>query len=109
MAAIAITLVDVAVWGPIIFITGVTGAFLRAFAIVMVAATLASLLVSFALTPLIASRWLRAGTSGEGRRTRHGPSHALVSPRPSLLTRLARFWEPAYLAFERLYARTLHW
>ena len=60
MAAIAITLVDVAVWGPIVFITGITGAFLRAFAIVMVAATLASLLVSFTLTPLIASRWLRA-------------------------------------------------
>src|SRR5262245_6468670 len=89
MAAIAITLVDVAVWGPIIVITGITGAFLRAFAIVMVAATLASLLVSFTLTPLIASRWL---TSGHER---------------GLLARLGGFWEPAYLAFERLYARSL--
>ena len=61
MAAIAITLVDVAVWGPIIFMTGIIGAFLRGFAIVMVAATLASLLVSFTLTPLIASRWLAVG------------------------------------------------
>ena len=58
MAAIAITLVDVAVWGPILVITGLVGAFLRNFAIVIVAATLASLLVSFTLTPLIASRWL---------------------------------------------------
>ena len=67
MAAIAITLVDVAVWGPIIFITGVTGAFLRNFAIVMVAATLASLLVSFTLTPLIASRWLQPAAQRRSR------------------------------------------
>src|SRR5687768_16670953 len=95
MAAIAITLVDVAVWGPIIFITGITGAFLRAFAIVMVAATLASLLVSFTLTPLIASRWLRSGSQHEAK--------------PSLLGRFARIFEPSYLWLEHAYRRTLHW
>jgi HAE1 family hydrophobic/amphiphilic exporter-1 len=94
LAAIAITLVDVAVWGPIIFITGITGAFLRNFAVVMVAATLASLLVSFTLTPLLASRWLNTGA--------HGASRGLVG-------QLAAFWEPAYVAFERLYARLLGW
>ncbi|MFN8524390.1 MAG: efflux RND transporter permease subunit [Chloroflexota bacterium] len=93
LAAIAITLVDVAVWGPILFISGVTGAFLRNFSIVMVAATLASLLVSFTLTPLIASRWLSAGSAHA-----RGP-----------LARLAACWEPAYIAFERLYARVLSW
>src|SRR6266496_4603629 len=61
LAAIAITLVDVAVWGPVIFMSGIVGAFLHNFAIVMVAATLASLLVSFTLTPLVASRWLKSG------------------------------------------------
>jgi HAE1 family hydrophobic/amphiphilic exporter-1 len=95
MAAIAITLVDVAVWGPIIFISGVTGAFLRNFALVMVAATLASLLVSFTLTPLVASRWLRAGGRGAGSR--------------SGLARLARFWEPAYERVEAGYRRLLGW
>jgi HAE1 family hydrophobic/amphiphilic exporter-1 len=95
MAAIAITLVDVAVWGPIIFITGITGAFLRAFAIVMVAATLASLLVSFTLTPLIASRWLKTGAP-------HGGS-------PSLLGRIARLFEPSYLWLEARYKTALHW
>ena len=95
MAAIAITLVDVAVWGPIIFITGITGAFLRAFAIVMVAATLASLLVSFTLTPLIASRWLKSGSQHEET--------------PTLLGRFARIFEPSYLWLERAYRRTLHW
>ena len=94
MAAIAITLVDVAVWGPIIFISGVTGAFLRNFAIVMVAATLASLLVSFTLTPLIASRWL----AGHG----HGG-------KPGLFGRFARIFEPGYQALERGYRHLLHW
>ena len=95
MAAIAITLVDVAVWGPIIFISGITGAFLRAFAIVMVAATLASLLVSFTLTPLIASRWLRSGSQDERK--------------PSLLGRFARIFEPPYQRLERGYRKFLHW
>jgi hydrophobic/amphiphilic exporter-1 (mainly G- bacteria), HAE1 family len=95
MAAIAITLVDVAVWGPIIFISGITGAFLRAFAIVMVAATLASLLVSFTLTPLIASRWLKSGSQDEAK--------------PSLLGRFARLFEPGYNRMERGYRVFLHW
>jgi HAE1 family hydrophobic/amphiphilic exporter-1 len=95
MAAIAITLVDVAVWGPNLVITGLVGAFLRNFALVIVAATLASLLVSFTLTPLIASRWL---SSGDG----HGGQKGLIG-------RIASFWEPAYHLLERLYHRALAW
>ena len=95
MAAIAITLVDVAVWGPILVITGLVGAFLRNFALVIVAATLASLLVSFTLTPLIASRWLSAGDGHGGKK--------------GLIGRIASFWEPAYRLLERVYARTLGW
>ncbi|MCC7369530.1 MAG: efflux RND transporter permease subunit [Chloroflexi bacterium] len=91
MAAIAITMVDVAVWGPIIVLSGIVGAFLRSFAIVMVAAVLASLVVSFTLTPLIASRWLAAV---EGR---------------SFLTRIAQSWEPLYQRMARGYARLLSW
>jgi HAE1 family hydrophobic/amphiphilic exporter-1 len=91
LAAIAITLVDVAVWGPILLMTGLTGAFLKNFSIVMVSATLASLLVSFTLTPLVASRWLAAG---EDR---------------SWLARLAAFWEPLYRVTERGYVRLLYW
>ena len=98
LAAIAITLVDVAVWGPIIFMTGIVGAFLRNFAIVMVAATLASLLVSFTLTPLIASRWLSAVRSDKGSRGRL-----------SLLARFARIFEPLYQGMERAYRGLLHW
>jgi HAE1 family hydrophobic/amphiphilic exporter-1 len=106
MAAIAITLVDVAVWGPIVFMSGIVGAFLRNFAVVMVAATLASLLVSFTLTPLIASRWLRASRSE--RESGRAGERRKESPRP-FLVRLATFWEPAYRAVERGYGRALPW
>ncbi len=96
MAAIAITLVDVAVWGPIVFMTGIVGAFLRNFALVMVAATLASLLVSFTLTPMVASRWLRAGKhDGSGSR--------------GLVGRIGRIFEPIYLRLEGVYKVALHW
>ncbi len=56
-AAIAITLVDVIVFLPIVFMSGIVGAYLREFASVVVIATLFSLLVSFTLTPMLAARW----------------------------------------------------
>ena len=56
-AAIAITLVDVVVFTPIAFMSGIVGSFLREFALVIVVATLFSLLVSFTLTPLLAAHW----------------------------------------------------
>ena len=56
-AAIAITLVDVAVFAPIAFTGGIVGAFMREFGLVVVFATAFSLLVSLTLTPLLAARW----------------------------------------------------
>ncbi|MDQ2679424.1 MAG: efflux RND transporter permease subunit [Candidatus Eremiobacteraeota bacterium] len=56
-AAIAITLVDVVVFLPIAFLSGIVGQFLKEFAAVVVVATLFSLFVSFTLTPLLAAKW----------------------------------------------------
>jgi len=56
-AAIAITMVDVIVFLPIAFLSGIVGAYLKEFAVVVVIATLFSLLVSFTLTPLLAAKW----------------------------------------------------
>jgi HAE1 family hydrophobic/amphiphilic exporter-1 len=56
-AAIAITLVDVVVFLPIAFLSGIVGKYMKEFGIVIVVATLFSLLVSFTLTPLLAGRW----------------------------------------------------
>jgi HAE1 family hydrophobic/amphiphilic exporter-1 len=67
LAALTITMVDVAVYLPIALITGIAGDFLRPFALVVAAATLTSLVVSFTLTPLLASKLVTLGsTSQEG-------------------------------------------
>jgi hydrophobic/amphiphilic exporter-1 (mainly G- bacteria), HAE1 family len=59
-AALAITLVDVVVYLPIAFLSGMVGQFFKEFGGSIVIATLFSLLVSFTLTPMLASRWLTA-------------------------------------------------
>jgi HAE1 family hydrophobic/amphiphilic exporter-1 len=56
-AAVAITLVDVVVFLPIAFMSGIVGKYMIEFGIVVVVATLVSLLVSFTLTPMLAARW----------------------------------------------------
>ncbi|SDM40617.1 efflux RND transporter permease subunit [Siphonobacter aquaeclarae] len=55
--ALAITLVDVVVFVPLALTGGLIGNILREFSLVVVFSTLMSLLVSFTLTPLLASRF----------------------------------------------------
>lgn len=57
-AAVAITLVDVVVYAPMGFMTGVVGQFFKEFGITIVIATLLSLAVSFTLTPMLAAFWI---------------------------------------------------
>jgi HAE1 family hydrophobic/amphiphilic exporter-1 len=54
--ALAITLVDVVVFSPVMFIEGTISDILRQFSAVVVVSTLMSLLVCFTLTPWLASR-----------------------------------------------------
>ncbi len=56
-AAFAITLIDVAVFLPIALMNGIVGEFMREFALVIVFATVFSLLVAYTLTPLLSARW----------------------------------------------------
>jgi len=55
--AMAITLVDVVVFLPLALTSGLIGNILREFSLVVVFSTLMSLLVSFTITPLLASRF----------------------------------------------------
>jgi len=57
--ALAITLVDVVVFVPMILVGGIVGGLLREFSGVIVTATLLSLFVSFTLTPMLAARFSR--------------------------------------------------
>ncbi len=67
MAAIAITMADVVVYTPIAFMSAASiGQLFRQYGLTVVAATLFSLLMSFTLTPMLASRWLRHN-EGPGR------------------------------------------
>jgi HAE1 family hydrophobic/amphiphilic exporter-1 len=88
LAAVTITFVDVVVYLPIaVMVSGVPAQFLRPFAIVIAVATLASLLVSFTLTPLLASRFLKP-ESPEDR---------------SPLARFGRVWDRGFVWLEERY------
>jgi len=59
LAVLATSLSLIAVFLPVVFLAGIPGRFLRAFGITMSVAIAVSLFVSFTLTPMLASRWLR--------------------------------------------------
>ena len=77
-AAVAITLTDVVVYGPTAFLTGNVGQLFREFGLTITAATLISLFISFTLTPMLASRWLkpRALPGGKPQPDGAGPDGA---------------------------------
>ncbi|TAE00566.1 MAG: efflux RND transporter permease subunit [Bacteroidetes bacterium] len=57
--AIGITLVDVVVFVPLSLLSGIVGNIMREFAIVVLVSTLMSLFVSFTITPMLASRFIK--------------------------------------------------
>ncbi|HRI59458.1 MAG TPA: efflux RND transporter permease subunit, partial [Saprospiraceae bacterium] len=62
--AMAITMVDVVVFLPLVFVDGIAGDIVREFAGVIVVSTLLSLLVCFTLTPMMAARFSKHETPG---------------------------------------------
>jgi HAE1 family hydrophobic/amphiphilic exporter-1 len=89
MAAIAITMADVVVYTPLAFISGILGQLFRQYGLTVVAATLFSLLISFTLTPMLASRWLRHDT-----KTSNSP-----------MARFGRWWDEHFEQLGRGVAR----
>ena len=64
LAVLATTLSLVAVFLPVAFMGGIVGRFMNSFGLTMAFSIMVSLFVAFTLTPMMASRWLRAtGTS----------------------------------------------
>ena len=60
LAAINHTMVDMVVFLPIAFMGGIVGQFYAQFGLTVVAAAaICSLFISFTLTPMLASRWLK--------------------------------------------------
>lgn len=91
LAAVTITLVDVVVFVPVAFMGGIVGQFFRSFGLTVAVATLFSLLMSFTLAPMLASRWYRKGEYKEA----HGGFFGAINT--------------FYGKLEKGYARALGW
>jgi HAE1 family hydrophobic/amphiphilic exporter-1 len=59
LAVLATSLSLVAVFLPIAFMSGIIGRFMSSFGLTMAFAIIVSLLISFTLTPMLSSRWLK--------------------------------------------------
>ncbi len=87
-AVIAATLSLVAIFAPVVFLSGLIGRLFNSFAVVVASGVLVSLFVSVTLTPMLASRWLKT-------MPKHGP--------------LYRRMESGFIALENGYRRLLAW
>ena len=91
--ALAITMVDVVVFVPLAFVSGIIGNMVREFALVIVFSTLMSLFVSFTITPLLASRFAKVEKLNKN----------------TLMGRLAIGFESFFNKFIAFYERALKW
>lgn len=88
LAVMATSLSLIAVFLPVAFMAGIVGRFMNSFGVTMAIAIAVSLLVSFTLTPMMSSRWLRREDLQHEKSTReHG----------------------VYGSIERTYLRMLDW
>ena len=90
VAVAASVMTNIVVFTPIAFMKGIIGMFFFQFGLTVVFATIFSLIVSFTLTPMMASRLLRK----TGDRKLHG---------------FGRAWEKAFGSLEESYRSTLTW
>ncbi|MCE5313568.1 MAG: efflux RND transporter permease subunit [Armatimonadota bacterium] len=88
LAAVAITMVDIVVFVPIAFMGGIIGQFFRQFGITVACATAFSLLMSFTLTPMLASRWMK--TEDEKDRDDELSAKRIAEGRPTYKDRVDR-------------------
>jgi HAE1 family hydrophobic/amphiphilic exporter-1 len=71
LAVMAATLSLVVIFAPVVFLGGIPGRFLQSFGVTAAVAIMVSLLVSFTLTPMLSSRFIRIREDA-GEATHHG-------------------------------------
>ncbi|MEP7117487.1 MAG: efflux RND transporter permease subunit, partial [Acidobacteriota bacterium] len=76
LAVMATTLSLIAIFVPVAFMGGIVGRFMQSFGLTMAFAIMVSLLVSFTLTPMMSSRWLRAPARTGGDGQAHDSKHS---------------------------------
>jgi HAE1 family hydrophobic/amphiphilic exporter-1 len=67
LAVLATSLSLIAVFLPVAFMSGIVGRFMHSFGVTMACAIAISLLVSFTLTPMMCSRWIRGKDDKDSR------------------------------------------
>jgi HAE1 family hydrophobic/amphiphilic exporter-1 len=98
LAVLATTISLLAVFLPVAFMGGIVGRFLKSFGLTMAFAIAISLFVSFTLTPMLASKWLKAA--------RPVSAGSILANRKSVLERIV---DSFYLPIERAYMSLLGW
>src|SRR5438067_6570997 len=78
LAVLATSLSLIAVFLPVAFMAGIVGRFMHSFGVTMAIAIAVSLLVSFTLTPMMSSRWLRPEDLHHGKSTREHGMYGLI-------------------------------
>ncbi len=114
LAAITITMVDIVVFLPIAFMGGIVGQFFREFGITVATATAFSLLMSFTLTPMLASKWMRSESEKERNeeemeRRRIGGTSTTVDKVNFVAGRLFGVLERFLRGLDRKYRGVLEW
>jgi HAE1 family hydrophobic/amphiphilic exporter-1 len=118
LAVLATSLSLIAVFLPVAFMGGIVGRFMNSFGVTMAVAVAVSLLVSFTLTPMMCSRWLRPVHDLEAAEAaeKAAAPHPLA-PSPVSLPSTGRGGTPEggsrgkglYPRVERGYLRLLDW
>src|SRR5947209_3707719 len=78
LAVMATSLSLIAVFLPVAFMGGIVGRFMHSFGVTMAIAIAVSLLVSFTLTPMMSSRWLRREDLHHEKSTREQGVYGLI-------------------------------
>ncbi len=88
LAVMATTLSLVVIFAPVVFLGGIAGRFLQSFGLTAAFAIMVSLLISFTLTPMLSSRFIRLRDVEKAAATEHGSSKE---------SRLYRWIEDTYI------------
>lgn len=107
LAVVASTLTNIVVFTPIAFMSGIVGRFFYQFGLTVVFATLFSLVVSFTLTPLLASRFFKGMKLKESEAEGVAEDGRSTAKRRSPQQRFHEAWDRFYNSLADLYRSSL--
>lgn len=107
LAVMATTLAIVAIFLPVAFMKGLVGRFFIQFALTVVFSVLVSLFVSFTLTPMMASRYLKSASRQQSLVDSEQQKTANKNGTPNFFSRLSGKLEYWYKKLEDLYRQLL--